>query len=327
VKVSSNLHPHYLKDVIPLAFLCKSREESYKSDVDIYAGDFTLKSSSGFYQESSIRLGFLKSKFLLDNLEGTTKLWFLSPRYRILHRLRPQLLRMIFEVLEVKLLQRGYTFMHSACIERKNEAILVCAPPDTGKTLTTIRLVTEYGFRYMSDDMTILGKDAFVYSYPISMTFHIVHLKELNLRISAKLVRSLKLRTILNRIPKMNRLIAPHVKINPQEIIDNQKFSPKAKASKIFFLEFGNDEIKKIPKEEAHRRIIPIARMHRDILNKVFTIYAYYHGLDLWKLIEHQNRLFRELIDRVECYLVRSKTRRFAKLIIENNRLFNLTDC
>lgn len=65
---------------------------------------------------------------------------------------------------------KGYVLLHSACLAAEGQAVVLSAQTDTGKTSTVIQLVRERGYRFLSDDMTILGPDGDARCYPKPMT-------------------------------------------------------------------------------------------------------------------------------------------------------------
>ena len=58
-------------------------------------------------------------------------------------------------LIPLKLIQKGSAFVHAACLDRNGEGLLIVAPPDTGKTYTTLSL-NNSGFNFLSDDLTII---------------------------------------------------------------------------------------------------------------------------------------------------------------------------
>ncbi|HEU5271283.1 MAG TPA: GtrA family protein, partial [Jatrophihabitans sp.] len=60
--------------------------------------------------------------------------------------------------------------LHSACLELGGHGLLLSARTDTGKTGTVLRLIREYGARFLSDDMTILAPDGTATCFPKPLT-------------------------------------------------------------------------------------------------------------------------------------------------------------
>ena len=72
------------------------------------------------------------------------------------------------------LVSKGYVLLHSAALVGEHGATLLSAQTDTGKTSTVISLVRSRGYRFLSDDMTIIDPAGIAISYPKPMTlsFH-----------------------------------------------------------------------------------------------------------------------------------------------------------
>ena len=72
------------------------------------------------------------------------------------------------------LVSKGYVLLHSAALVGEHGATLLSAQTDTGKTSTVITLVRNRGYRFLSDDMTIIDPAGVAISYPKPMTlsFH-----------------------------------------------------------------------------------------------------------------------------------------------------------
>lgn len=72
------------------------------------------------------------------------------------------------------LVSKGYVLLHSAALVGEHGATLLSAQTDTGKTSTVISLVRARGYRFLSDDMTIIDPRGAAISYPKPMTlsFH-----------------------------------------------------------------------------------------------------------------------------------------------------------
>ena len=77
-------------------------------------------------------------------------------------------------LLRFVLVSRGHVLLHSASLIVDGRAALLSAQTDTGKTSTVIRLVREHGYRFLSDDMTIIapGGRAVCYPKPMTLSYH-----------------------------------------------------------------------------------------------------------------------------------------------------------
>jgi len=73
-------------------------------------------------------------------------------------------------ILRWKLVPKGYALIHGACVAADNQAAVVTAPTDTGKTTTVLRLLTRYPYSFLSDDMVIASGDGHLRCYPKPLT-------------------------------------------------------------------------------------------------------------------------------------------------------------
>jgi len=128
-------------------------------------GDNTDRRSKNHihYEESPGRFGFEVTISNRDCVEVAV-----SP---ILQLSRHVLYTNIIEpILRWSFVRKGYALVHAACIADNGRAILVTAKTDTGKTSTILRAVENFGWSFLSDDMTIVSREGTVMSYPKPLT-------------------------------------------------------------------------------------------------------------------------------------------------------------
>ena len=65
---------------------------------------------------------------------------------------------------------RGYALVHAACLADGDEAFLVTARTDTGKTTTSLRLLDDGAYSFLSDDLTLVAPNGRVLPYPKPLT-------------------------------------------------------------------------------------------------------------------------------------------------------------
>ena len=66
--------------------------------------------------------------------------------------------------------ERGYALVHAACLAAGDDAFLVTARTDTGKTTTSLRLLDREAYSFLSDDLTLVSPDGRVLTYPKPLT-------------------------------------------------------------------------------------------------------------------------------------------------------------
>ncbi len=73
-------------------------------------------------------------------------------------------------ILRWTFVRKGYALIHGACVAFGDQAALITARTDTGKTTTVLRAIDSQPWAFLADDMTIVGPDGQVYSYPKPLT-------------------------------------------------------------------------------------------------------------------------------------------------------------
>ena len=115
------------------------------------------------YREGPGRLGFGVEIHLGEPIEATASpLVGRSPHVLYTNVVEP-ILRWTFA-------ERGYALVHAACLADGEEAFLVTARTDTGKTTTSLRLLDSEPYSFLSDDLTLVAPDGRVLPYPKPLT-------------------------------------------------------------------------------------------------------------------------------------------------------------
>ena len=73
-------------------------------------------------------------------------------------------------VLRWTFVRQGYALVHAACVSFGDDAVLVTARTDTGKTTTILKTLDAYDCGFVSDDLTLIGPDGRVMTYPKPLT-------------------------------------------------------------------------------------------------------------------------------------------------------------
>lgn len=213
------------------------------------------------------------------------------------------------DVLSVNLLERGFVPLHCGAVASEKEAFLFTAPPDTGKSITTL-LALRRGFHYLSEDISIVDEQS-VYSNPNTSTF--LHYGEED--------NHKGLRSWIYNIPLLEYYINPSKK-SISEGIKNFTVDESAKIKRIFILDRGKEStIEKIDAEEALRRILIINRnefsYHK---NPLLFAYSYFQPrLNIDKLMKAEERILRGIVEKTESFLVRTADpRQYIDLVMKS---------
>lgn len=73
-------------------------------------------------------------------------------------------------ILRWTLVARGYALVHGACVVDGDDAYMITARTDTGKTTTMLKLLDARPYRFVADDLTIVCSDGRVLPYPKPLT-------------------------------------------------------------------------------------------------------------------------------------------------------------
>lgn len=295
VQISFNV----LKDISPPTELTKKFHYAYGTE----DGD-------ELYFERTLGLG-LRGKMYIRNMLSDPEIVANSAYHKFVRvkvdNLYPPGVHLA-DILSVNLLERGYVPLHCGAVASNEEGFLFTAPPDTGKSITTL-LALKRGFHYLSEDISIVDEQN-VYSNPNTSTF--LHNGEDHNRKG--------FRSLMYKIPLLEYYISPSKK-SISEGIKNFTADQKAKITRIFILDRGKDStIEKIDPEEALRRILIINRnefsYHK---NPILFAYAYFQPrLDIEKLMKTEQRILRTIVEKTESFLVRTNDpRHYIDLVMK----------
>ncbi|MEY2581858.1 MAG: hypothetical protein QOE09_1707 [Ilumatobacteraceae bacterium] len=80
-------------------------------------------------------------------------------------------------ILRWHLVERGVALVHAACFADGDDAYLITALTDTGKTTTMLKVLDRSDLRFVSDDLIVMSADGVVRTFPKPLTIsaHTVH--------------------------------------------------------------------------------------------------------------------------------------------------------
>ena len=80
-------------------------------------------------------------------------------------------------ILRWRIVEQGYALIHGACLVDGEDAYLITARTDTGKTTTVLKMLDSYPYEFISDDLTLVAPDGTVLPYPKPLTIsnHTAH--------------------------------------------------------------------------------------------------------------------------------------------------------
>lgn len=252
---------------------------------------------SVFYQRRI--LGPILARMLLKDLK-TTPTIILNKPYLKWIRVRTNNIfppgTHLTDVAMVKLIEKGFLPLHCAAVSCQNKGILILAPPNTGKTLTTM-LLLQQDFKFISEDISLIQGNE-IYGCPYTSTFRYYQQFSSS---PTKLVNALT-----GKIPFLAPFIEPKAKVI-QDYVKKNKIQEKAAIQSIVILERGNSDFKILDKREAFRRILNINRYEFNYYrNPMLRVYSYFNGdFDLKRLSLKEEEMLKELLAHNPIYLIR----------------------
>lgn len=164
-------------------------------------------------------------------------------------------------ILRWTFVKKGYALVHAAAVARGDQAFLITARTDTGKTTTILKLLDTEAFSFLSDDMTLLAPNGRVLTYPKPLTIsrHTVRAVKsalLSRRERAGLLLQSRLHSrsgrrfamILARshlpvatINALVQLLVPPPKYHVDRLVPEVGFAQEAQLAGIFVIERGGE--------------------------------------------------------------------------------------
>lgn len=260
------------------------------------------KDAKILYYEHQILPG-IKAKLLLNmstDVPSITvnKAYYKFSKYRFENVWPPG--QHLSNLITIKLLQNNILTLHSAAFSNKKtkEGNLILAISNTGKSYTTFAALNE-GYEYHSEDLTILDKD-YIYTTPL-ISAQSSMLPNKNIWLKYNLFVN-KLTGINMFIPRVTALSSFHNFFSKYDV------RYKAKPSRIFILEKGEDSVCKLDKKEAARKILILNRLELSYSrDQVLLAYSYFNqSFSMEFMLKTEQELIQRIVDKAECFLVKS---------------------
>ena len=168
-------------------------------------------------------------------------------------------------ILRWTFVRKGYALVHGACLAYGDDAYLITARTDTGKTTTMLRVLAEPRHlanpgAFISDDLTLVSPDGRVYTYPKPMTIshhtvQAINSRTLTLperlalivqsRVHSRDGRKFALWLTQHKLPVATintymQLVVPPPKYSVQRLIPSVKAARTAKLAGLFIIQRGS---------------------------------------------------------------------------------------
>lgn len=290
LKVGSNFELHRLYKYFGVNFLEPDltflktdfnfdKKNYQKAGLKFWGGDGKLYFESTPY-------GVPLQKILIENLEkkGTevkfnreSKMFEISALMNLL--------------LEIKLLQKGYTFVHGGGVSVDNIGYLICGLGESGKSSTTLKLCRTKGAKLLGDELVILSKKGYIYSFPTNLRIFSGSNLAKEIELSAFERIGCKFRYLFSKMPPLYFLVDANLRLDPERFTE---VGEKAKLKKITLLQKDKRELRS---EEIINYILnsTLPEFLSKFTSKVFHSYCYLNDFH-FRLIRKMEEVLRSSI-------------------------------
>lgn len=210
------------------------------------------------------------------------------------------------------LLHQGYAPIHCSAFQYQDATVVVAAPPNTGKTLTTMMACMDHGAKFLAEDLAITDGSA-IYSVPWTSTF----------RFYSKIDSSWR-----SRLGGKIQSVFPPIELLPlrkqQPITDyvpSENMLSSAKATHLVVLERGDEGVVPVDVELADRKVRNLNRYEFNYVRSPLVVAHEFFNpeIDITGSCHKEHSILRSLAENVDHRLVvrTPDATRYAKMIVD----------
>jgi len=297
------------------------KPEDWDDAIRLGATFFGKHNKNYVYYETS--LFKQKLQLYLGDIHRKTRVFCNKPYYRYVRLplvFSTPITILAWRVGWVKLLYKGFTFLHGACLALEKDAFLLLGFSNTGKSRTTLlSLLQDKNLQYLSDDAVILDAKGLAYC---NFT-----------RISSRLLKSIGLPiTLRSRVAiALENAIPPPISyfigtmrgstLNIEDFLGNSRIKEKAKVRTIIFLERGTDDVKELNKDEAIEKMLiqtkeGLAPHYSSV--PLLLYYSYFNqDFKLDELMRVEREIITKTVEDSDIFTVRSRSGNFVDSVLK----------
>jgi hypothetical protein len=242
-------------------------------------------------------LGKHKLRFRIEGLLSDEPTLYVNPAYLrfVTHRFMNlhSAGYILTDVVGLLLLRAGYVPLHCSAFKKGDSTVLVLAPSNTGKTLTTMIACLEHGADFLAEDLAI-SDGTTLFSVPWTSTFRYYD------RVDSSR-RSRVLNRVTAIVPPLELL--PLTKIRGVDtLISGDHLMSQAKITNVAVLERGHESVREGDRAEILRKAVNLNRYEFNYV-KAPTLVAYEFfnpDIDLDQAALQERRLMAQIVDTAD---------------------------
>lgn len=211
--------------------------------------------------------------------------------------------------LHLKLLQQDHILFHAGGVDFNGSGFLIPGLGSTGKTYTTLSLIDGEQYRYLSDDLIILGSDGSMYSYPQPTGTGPYTIE--NDALADKLDQS-KIKERLADIPIFSILFGryPWLYKSRETSVPTEMVCNETEVERLFLITGDGDE--GVVESDLDTIIHKLLTQHFDtnklLNNHIINDYAFLTGHNLVDQFDQTKTVLQAALSDVDCYELTSPT-------------------
>lgn len=210
------------------------------------------------------------------------------------------------------LLQKSLSPLHCSAFTLNNGTVAVIGPPDTGKTLTTMRAVFDAKASFLSEDLGITDGE---YFYPCPWTSTFRYYDELSMSWLSRLhMRAIKV------FPPAEFLSVPGESRTIDRYIATDRIGTQNKLTHLAIIARRPGGVRVLDRDSAFRMVCNLNRYEFVYMkNPMLTAYSYFNReLDIQALVNKEREILQKMVDNTTCLLVQSEDpTKFSSLILD----------
>lgn len=232
---------------------------------------------------------------------------FITHRFMNLHSVG----YLLTDLAGLLLLHKGIAPLHCSGFRIGDATVMIAAPPNTGKTLTSMMAAMEHGAKFVAEDLALTDGEA-VFAVPWTSTFRYYSRidQSWSSRLHDRLTKAFPpLELVQFRAPQP---ITDYV--DPEQIIN------RSRATHVVILERGNGGVRPVGIEEAARKVRNLNRYEFNYHKSPLAVaYEFFNpALDLAGACRAEDEILHKLVAGTERLVVQSTDpTQYAQMIID----------
>jgi hypothetical protein len=203
------------------------------------------------------------------------------------------------DLIQYSLLEKGYTLLHAGAFQDKDgRATVIFAPPDTGKTFTVLYFL-KMGNNYLSEDIGATDGKKF-FSCPYTLTSNPL-VKELIKGRRKKVYYSIYLK-IADVFPLVDRFLDPPIK-TMYEVLDRNRISSESDIYRIYILNRGEKENRKLPTDEAITLLLTLNRNEFTYCNNPLLLFSQFNNvknINIYEKMKVEEEIINKMVNNAD---------------------------